>query len=208
MSERELLQKISWIERQLEILRSFDVPESVIGRRLTMRPTLVAGRVSGTSTPTAVIYGAHAGYSMPIWSTPANQYEELYFREYIAGRWDGASDITISLLVCLASAETAGEDFAFQLSWESVPIGTALTNSTTNVTVQTELVDASQYATYRLDFTIDWDVNVHDIAASDHFACRIRRVAATGGGVDEVDGEVIVLDCIITYTVNKIFKLS
>lgn len=179
--------------------------------QLTMRPSLVAGRITAAGgIPTPVVVGCHAGYSMPIWSSPANQYEELYFREYVAGRWDGASDITVSIICCLASAETAGEDFAFQLSWENTALTGTISTSTNDVTTQQELAASrdGQYAVYRLNFAIDWDYPTPDVTASDHLACRLRRVAATGAGVDEVDGEIIVLDCIITYTVNRVYKVS
>lgn len=176
-------------------------------RKLTMRPALVAGKISGAGDiPTTVAVGVHAGYSLPIWSTPANQYEELYFRDHIAGRWDGASDITVTVKCALAAAETTGEDFRLQLAWEAVPDGGILTTNSRSVETQTELVDATQYAVYYVNFTIDWDIEAHDIAASDHLGLRVRRVAVTGVGADEVDGEIIILDCIITYTVDKVYK--
>lgn len=176
-------------------------------KKLTMRPSLVAGRVLGTTKPTAVIVGSHAGYSMPVWSSDD---EELYFREYIAGRWDGASDITVSLIVCLAAAETVGEDFRFKLSWEAVPLTGVLTSNTTDVYTQQEILTGrdAQYSVYKLDFAIDWDLNAHDVTASDHFGCLIRRVLAIGDGVDQVDNEIIVLDCIITYTIDKAYKTA
>jgi len=175
---------------------------------LTMRPQLYAGRVSEVSKPTFVTLGAYGGYSMPIYSADD---EELFFRETIPGRWDGATDFTVYLVVMLASAETAGEDFRYQVSWAShVTDSGQLSNAVTDVETQQELAAgrAAQYSIYRLAFTIDRTVPDPDLAPGDHFGARIRRIAATGGGVDEVDGEVILLDCYITYTVDKVYKAS
>ena len=127
------------------------------------------------------------------------------------GRWDGASDIKAYMVVALASAETVGEDLRFQLSWSNkTPTSSVITNSTNDVEVQQELLAdrAAQYSIYKLEFTIDWDLPSPDLAQGDHFAGRIRRIAATGDGVDEVDGEVILLDFYMTYTVDKMYKAA
>jgi hypothetical protein len=83
-------------------------------RGLTLRPQLYAGRIGGVTKPTFVTYGANAGYSFPIYN---NDDEEMFFREHIPGRWDGASDISAVFVFYLSGAEDAGDNFRFQLSW-------------------------------------------------------------------------------------------
>jgi hypothetical protein len=175
-------------------------------RHLSMRPSFVAGKISGGGAPTAVSIGAYSGYSMPIWSTPANQYEELYWRLLVPGRWDGASDIAYNLVVALSAAEDVGDDFNFQLSWANIePTTGAMSSSTTDVTVDTNITagHSAQYSIFKLAFTIDWDIVTPDIAISDLLVGRIRRVATAG---TEVSNEVIVLDHQLVFQVDKLFK--
>lgn len=170
---------------------------------LTMRPSIVAGKIAQNSKPTPVSIGAHAGYSMPVYNSDD---EELFFRDYVAGRWDGASDITVSVIVCLAGAEDVGDKFQLQVSWENKSTGSGvISTSTTDVPVETTIATsrAAQYSIYKVDFTVDWDLPNPDVVASDHIAFRLRRIAASSL---EVSNEIIVLDCLVTYTVDKIYK--
>ena len=81
-----------------------------------------------------------------------------------------------------------------------------LPTMTTIDTVQQNLESgrALQYSIYRLEFTIDWDINNPDVVAADELAGRLRRIAVDGG--DEVESDVIVLDWMIKYKVDKVFK--
>lgn len=81
---------------------------------LTMRPALYAGRIGANTKPTPVEYGSFAGYSCPI--STGSDGEELFFRDYVPGRWDGKSDIVVRVRCALATAETSNEDFRFILS--------------------------------------------------------------------------------------------
>jgi hypothetical protein len=180
-------------------------------KKLTMRPTLITAALvrSGSATtivPTPVTIGAHVGYSMPIWDAGANVWEELFFREYVAGSWDGATDITISIICALASAETAGEDFRFEVAYQSIKLdgSEVLSAGVTTVEAEYNCAAAAQYQTFKLDFSIPYA----DVQASDHIGFRVRRIAVEVGGADEVEGEIIVLDCIITYTVDKVYKTA
>lgn len=178
-------------------------------RVLTLRPEINIDEVKKQTVPDQVPIGVFFGYSMPLYVADPDNHEELYFKENVPGRWDGASDITVHMLCCLASAETTGEDFNFQVSWNQVGTTDVVPATTHDVTHQIEVVDGTQYATYELTFTIDYDVDVGDpIAIHDLLAVRLRRVAATGVGVDEVDGEVIVLDWHTHYQVDKMFKAA
>jgi hypothetical protein len=170
-------------------------------RSLTLRADLDYTKVTAQGKPTQVTVGAFHGSSMPIHN---NNDEELFFNENVPARWDGASDIEFHVLVALASAETTGETFNFQLSWNQVGETDVVPTATHDVTDEITVVDGTQYATYMLEFTIDYDADAGDaIASHDSLACRLRRIASSG---DEVDGEVIVLDWHTHYTVDKMFR--
>lgn len=180
--------------------------------RLSMRPTLIASKIVKVGAdyfvkPTQVDYGASSGYSLPIY---ASDDEELFFNEMIAGRWDGASDITVSVTGYLSAAEDVDDDFALQLSWANkTPSSGVVPSATTDVEVRTNIATgrSAQYSIYKVDFTIDWDAGTPDIASSDIFLGRLRRIAV-GGGYTEMSGEFVVLAVVVTYTVNKMYKAT
>jgi hypothetical protein len=178
--------------------------------RLSMRPTLIANKIVKVGPdyyikPTQVDYGASSGYSMPIY---ASDDEEIYFNELIAGRWDEASDIIVSVVGYLSAGEDVGDDFALQLSWANKSTSSGVfPSTTTDVEVRTN-IDTSrnaQYSIYKVDFTIDWDNGTPDILSSDIFCGRLRRIAV-GGGYTEMSGEFVVQSIVVTYNVNKVFK--
>ena len=174
--------------------------------KLSMRPYIEQGSVAGAGKPTIVTRGCNKGYSLPLYAAD----EELFISEYIAGRWDGASDITISVIGYLSAAETADDDFALQLSWANKSTGSGIwQDTTTDVTTVTNIPDArkAQYSIYKVEFAVDWDVNDPDIVASDFFSARLRRVAVGVGNV-EMDGEFVITSIVITYSVNKVFKAA
>ena len=173
--------------------------------KLTIRPAIVAGKIAAQSKPTTVTVGAHTGYSLPVYNSDN---EELFFRSYVPGRWDGASDITCSVICVLAGAEDVGDKFQLQVSWENKAVDSGvISTSTTDVPVETTILTdrAAQYSIYQVDFTIDWNAGTPDIVASDHMAFRLRRIAASEL---EVAAEIIILDILLTYDVDKIFKTA
>ena len=173
------------------------------GNRLTLRPQLYAGRVGGVAKPTFVTLGAYAGYSFPIYNTDN---EELFFRESIPGRWDGASNINAYMVLMLSAAEDFEDKFKFPLSWASHVTGSgALSNTTTDVPIEQAVATSrsAQYSIYILTFAIDYTVPTPDLAPGDHFGGRIRRIAAAA---PQVSNEIILLDFYMTYNVNKIYK--
>lgn len=176
---------------------------SLIGtgkRDLTIRPDLDFTNIAALGKPTQVTIGAFRGYSMPLYAAD----EELFFSENVPGRWDGESDIELDVLVALALAETPGEQFKFQLSWNQVGPTDIVPAATHDVTDEITVVDGTQYATYMLTFVIDYNIDAGDvILPHDALSGRLRRVAATG---DEVDGEIIVLDWHNHFIVDKMFK--
>ena len=175
--------------------------------KLSMRPFIEIGKIAQNSKPTIVQRGATSGYSLPIYNSDQ---EELYISEYIAGRWDGASNISMSIIGYLSGAEDVGDDFSLQVSWMNKSTSSGVVqDTTTDVVVETNIdTDRNaQYSIYKVDFAIDWDLNNPDILASDYFAARIRRIAV-GAGKVEMSGEFVVTMIIITYNVDKVFKLA
>lgn len=173
-------------------------------RALTLRADIDYVPVIALSKPTQVTIGVFRGFSMPIWNSGINADEQLFFNENVPGRWDGESNIIFHVLVALASAETAGEKFKFQLSWNHTGIDHVLSVTTHDTTDEITVVDGTQYAVYLLEFTLDYDVDPEDpVLFHDDLVARLRRVESSG---DEVDGEIIVLDWHTQYQVDKMFK--
>jgi len=171
--------------------------------KLTMRPTLVAGRIGALTKPTPVELGAHAGYSLPIYNSDD---EELFFRDYIPGRWDGASNIVCTVICCLDTTQSGGvtKNFKLQLSFENQPSAGTLTAGTHDLSNNvTCAVNEAQYILHYPTFTIPYNSYSPNIAASDHLGLRLRRIAADGTAIA---GEVIVIDTLLTYQVDKVFK--
>ena len=174
-------------------------------RHLSMRPFIEIGKIAQNSKPTIVERGASHGYSLPIWS---NDQEEIYISEYIAGRWDGASNIVASIIGYLDTAEDVGDDFRLQFSWcNKEPESGVWPSSVTNVEVGTNIAAgrAAQFSMYKVLFPIDYTIPAPDIAASDFFAARIRRIAVIGGEV-EIAGEFVITSVMLQYQVDKVFK--
>ena len=156
----DLWRKIAGIDKRLQ--RQEAQEQMPGGNRLTLRPQLYAGRVGGVTKPTFVVLGAYAGYSFPIY---ASDDEELFFRESIPGRWDGASNINAYAVVMLSAAEDVGDKFQFRLSWASHVTGSgALASAVTDVrTSQTVAAGCSaQYSVYLLTFAVDYTVPTPD----------------------------------------------
>ena len=106
----------------------------------------------------------------------------------------------------MSTAEDANDDFKLQLSWANKATDSGIfPSTTTDVEVDTNIPDArkAQYSIYKVEFTVDWDVNNPDIVASDIFCARLRRIA-TGG--TKMSGEFVVQAIVITYSVDKVFK--
>jgi hypothetical protein len=175
-------------------------------RHLSMRPQIVLGKVSNPIKPTVVQFGAVSGYSLPIY---ASDDEEIFFNEYIAGRWDEASDINVAVIGCLSEAETKNDDFALKLEWSNKSTSSGVLPTAVNTVgpIVTNIPDTrkTQYSVYRVDFPIDWNIASPNIAPSDLFCGRLCRTAVGAGNV-EMNGEFIVTAIVITYAVDKIFK--
>jgi len=176
-------------------------------RLLTERPDFDFSKITALGKPTLVTRGVHTGFSLPIYAADD---EELFFIVNVPGRWDGASDINVHILVALSAAETANDDFNLQLSWRnsregSDPATSVVLDATTHdVEVETNIVDArkAQYNTFLVDFVIDYNVDV-TILSHDLLSMRLRRIAVAGV---EIAGEIIVLDVHVDFAVDKMYK--
>lgn len=175
-------------------------------RHLSMRPFIEIGKIAQNSKPTIVDRGAAPGYSMPIY-TPGSD-EEIFCSEYIAGRWDGASNINAYVIGYLDTAEDVGDDFRLQFSWcNKEPESGVWPATVKDVDVSTNIVAgrSAQFSMYKVPFPIDYTFPAPDVAASDYFAARIRRIAVIGGEV-EMAGEFVITMLMIQYQVDKVFK--
>ena len=170
-----------------------------------MRPFLVLGKNTNPFKPTVVQYGAYSGYSLPIF---AGDDQELFFNEYVAGRWDGASNLSISVIGYLSGAEDVNDDFNLTLEWACQPTGSGAISSGVTTTYQVTNIAtgrAAQYSMYKVDFPVDWDLPATDLAASQIFSARLYRTAVGAGNV-EMTGNFVVCLVMIQYTVDKVFK--
>ena len=163
-------------------------------RGFKIRPTLDQRSTLAGGTPTEVDRGAHTGYSMPIWSDPANKDEQLNFRLQIPERWDETTDPQVGIYISLGNGvEDVGDKFQFQLSWATSNCGGTDTvdNTVSSVTSERTVITGgtAAYSGYCVWFTLDADDASNPIAAGNLLSCRLRRVAATA---NEVSNEPVV----------------
>ena len=156
--------------------------------------------------PTQVAIGVFKGFSFPIY---AADNEELFFRETVPERWDGASDIVFHVKIALVNTEDVGDVFKFQLSWEHAVEGEPVPVTSNDVEVQQAVLTDrnAQYDEYILTFTIDHNIDGagNEIKAHELLSARLRRIAATGTAVDN---EIIVLNWHTHYDTDKMFGTS
>lgn len=174
-------------------------------RHLSMRPFLVLGKNTNPFKPTVVQYGAYSGYSLPIFAADD---QELFFNEYVAGRWDGSSNLTVSVIGYLSGAEDVNDDFNLSLDWACQAAGSGAISSTATTVYQVTNIAAgraAQYSMYRVDLPIDWDLPAADMTASQIFSARLYRTAVGAGNV-EMSGNFVVCLVMIQYQVDKVFK--
>jgi len=172
-------------------------------RKLTLRPTLDYVTQIAHTKPTQAVVGVFKGYSFPVYSADN---EELFYNLRVPYRWDGESDILICLVVALADAEDVGDTFKFQLSWEHIHANDVIPATSNDVEVQTAVLSGhtAQYSIYHIHFTVDYDI---DGAGNEiHHDCdlgfRVRRIASSGTAVDN---EIIAIDAVVDFQINKVF---
>jgi hypothetical protein len=173
-------------------------------QKLTMRPTAIPSKISGgLFVPTPVDIGAYTGYSLPNYSAD----EELFYKEYAPGRWDGTSDVSATVICCLGEAEDVSDRFALQLSWQNkTPTSGTVPATVQDVSVVTLVATGSsaQYSLYKVNFNIDVNASTATLP-SDIIGYRLRKVVPGGTATS---GEIVILDFVLTYTVDKMYKSS
>lgn len=166
---------------------------------IEMRPDVDWATVQAQGKPTFVKQGVFGGYSLPLYA--AN--EELFMIVCVPGRYDEASDPIAHVDCWLAGAED-NKNFKLQLSWEHYTPGTDIVPTTVNnVEVETATgVSAAQYQSYRVPFTIDYDVDTpNNLVADDILGLRLRRIAASA---NECAGEIVVPHTGISFRRDKL----
>ena len=163
---------------------------------LRQRPGLNHSAIAGRSfVPTPVWVGICSGYSLPI--TNGSDYEELTFKHSVPRRWDQASDITFSVHCAIDTANT-DKKFKLNFAWEHFSTGDIIPATSNNVPIEQSIVGAAaQYKSYKIDFTIDYDIDVGDaIVPGDTLVGKLTRIAASSA---EITGEVIIIDWWLNY---------
>ncbi len=119
MSERELLQKISWIERQLEILRSFDIPISRYGTGAweDIRISGAMARV-GTTAPTLGAFGPSG--SLKVLRFDSGQNDEIHFEIQMPHSWKVGSLVYPHVHWTPVSATAGNVVWNLEYAWVSI----------------------------------------------------------------------------------------
>lgn len=150
-------------------------------------------RVSGQGKPTLVNQGAFYGFSLPVFNSDD---EELYGCSCVFTDWEGASDLTVYLGGWLTDANNA-KRFKLQVSWESWTSGDDVPATTHDVEVETLAGAWNAKHSFKLGFTLDYDIDTPDnVAKGDALAIRIRRIAAASA---EITGEVVIEGAVLYY---------
>jgi len=166
-------------------------------RYLTRTFPIDVVRIIAAGKPTRVTRGLFMGFSLPIYN---NDNEELFSCICVPMRWDEASDFTVYVGGWLDTANT-DKKFKLQVSWEHWTAGDVIPATSHDVEVETETGTAVQYKSFKIPFTLDYDVNSPDsVEVGDALAVRIRRIAASA---DEISGEFVVEGIALIYKINQ-----
>lgn len=139
-------------------------------------PFLDENSINENNAPSQVDRGLYKGYSMPIWSTPANQYEQLGFRLRVPHRWDGSTNPWLVACVSISAAEDIGDKYKFQLEWQSKDYGNVIPATTQEtLTCEITLTDGTAYYADIISF----ELTATTIVAGQCLQCRLRRIAAS-----------------------------
>jgi len=166
---------------------------------LELRPDLDFTTITAQGKPTQVIRGIYHGYSLPIYGADN---EELFFDVCVPNRWDRESDILI-YVDCYIDTANANKNFNLQLDWEHyTPVIDVVPNTFNTITVETNTGAGAQFQSYRVEFIVDYDIDVgDDIEIDDNLAFRLIRIAATA---NEMAGEPVILHLGVIFQRNKV----
>lgn len=154
------------------------------------------------SIPTMITRGLFKGYSMGIWSSPANPYEELVFRIRVPFRWEGTTNPWFCAITTTTGAEDVGDKYKLQLEWASGDVGSVLPDATTEtLTDEITLTDGTAYFASILLFELD----ATTLVAGQNWQGRLRRVAASEL---EVTNEPAVFHWCTRWRMDKLGTIS
>jgi len=159
---------------------------------IELRPALDYDTIRGQEgVPTLVTQGLFRGWSLPEYVEAPDNHEQLFATICVPNRYDEKSDIFVHLYCWLAIAEDT-KNFNLQLGWEHYTPGTDIVPATEQlVPVETATgVSAAQFKSYKVEFTINYDVHTpNNVVGDDILALRVRRIAATP---TDCAGEIVV----------------
>lgn len=178
-----------------------------VSGKLSLRPALDLATVGQKEKPSIETIGVFRALSLPIWSTPVNEDEQLFYETGVPFRWDGVSDLAVPFYAALGGAEDVGDKFKLQLSWQYDDCTGVISSSWNNVEVEVEVLAGrnAEHDSYCVEFVIDHDIDGpgNEIQAGNIIAGRLRRVAASA---NEVTNEVLIRHHVeVQVPVNKYF---
>jgi hypothetical protein len=179
------------------------VPLAGQPRHVAIRPAWALGLVGNKVKPVQLQVGCWNTYEMPVYNTDD---QELFWHLHIPGRWDGASNIGYSLYVALGNAEDVGDKFKFQLQWGwAGPTRAFTATPLENLPVEELVVTGrtAQYSTYKLDFTLDYDVSSPAMATGGILSGRVIRLAS---GSPAVSNSPLILDHVVNFQIDRAYK--
>jgi len=175
--------------------------------KLSLRPSLDLATVGQKEKPTIVTIGIFRTLSLPIWSSPVNADEQLFYETTVSRRWDGISDLNVPIFAALSGAENVGDKFKLQLSWQFDSCGGVIPAGCHDVDVEVEVLAGrnAEHDVYCVNFNIDYDIDGvgNEIQVGNVLAGRLRRIAATS---NEVSNEILIRHHInVEQSVNKYY---
>lgn len=162
-------------------------------------PQLDFSRIVGNAKPTKVTQGVVQGFSFPVYNSDD---EEIYLICDVPDWYDEVSDPVMHLHCYLDTANNT-KNFKMQIEWEHYTVGTDTVPATSNtVQVETATGNASQYQSFEVEFTVDYDIDGGDtLVVEDEIAVRVRRIAASA---NEIAGEVVVTQIGCKFRKDKV----
>lgn len=179
------------------------VPLATKKRSLVERIRFHEGRAGAQTKPSPVEQGAFFGWSFPVYNSDD---EELFGKMLVPGRWDGTTNITVTLKYYLAAGEDVGDKFKFQFSWNVMPESGVLPSAVLDVEQETVVATSrnAQYSVYEDTFTLDVDNGslFAAVTSRDTIGFRVRRIAS---GSPAVSGEIVLIEGWAIYTIDKAY---
>jgi len=161
--------------------------------------------VSSFATSNIVKFGCYKGFSLPIWeSTGATAEQQIYIKMRVPDQWDGKGAATIKLLFALGGTEATPAACQFRCIYESGQSG-GLANATLSSADSGDIpVVAGSLATYSL-YESKIEIPSTSFAAGDHLAGLIKRIASSTGATGAMSNNVIILNGLVQWQVDKIY---